>query len=106
MMAFLLSSNTSYLLELALPDFCYHIYIIIRFNNAVLYRMAIRLTHADDLGGRVPHPLAQRSGQVRLIEIASLVNDIENRQPMPQQFRCSLGAFHLANVTLRQASGS
>jgi hypothetical protein len=36
------------------------------------------LPQADDLSRRIPDKLLQRSGQVRLIEIASLINGVED----------------------------
>jgi len=38
-----------------------------------------RLTQADDLSWRIPEKLFERSGQMRLIEIASLSNGVEDR---------------------------
>jgi hypothetical protein len=38
-----------------------------------------RLTQADDLSRRIPEKVLERSSQMRLIEIASLTNSVEDR---------------------------
>src|SRR5438270_4738531 len=56
------------------------------------------LPQADDLSRRIPDKLLQRSGQMRLIEIASLINGVEDRNPLLYEGQCMLSTYHLPNV--------
>jgi hypothetical protein len=66
---------------LPFSDCCENIGIIARLKETVLYQTA-RLTQADDLSRRIPEKLLERSGQMRLIEIASLINGVEDRNSL------------------------
>jgi hypothetical protein len=50
---------------------------------------------SDDLYRRLPNPLPERSGQVRLIEVAGLIYGIENRHSFAQEIRRMSGTFDL-----------
>ena len=60
----------------------------------------------DDLRGRVTHPLLERSGQVRLIEIAHLKRRVGDRHASRQKRRRLLGALDLIDVVLAHAGGA
>ena len=63
------------------------------------------LAQLSDLCRRVPYPLFERSGQMRLIEIACLVNSAGDRFASLQEGYRPLGAFDLTDATLCQLSG-
>ena len=48
-------------------------------NRLVENGKLLRLIQTDDLGRRMAEKLLERSGQMRLIEIASLSNGVEDR---------------------------
>jgi len=67
-----------------------------------LYILAIWPAHTNNLSGRIPDKLLQRSGQVRLIEVTKLMDRVEDRNPLLEESLRSLGAFELTDMALRQ----
>src|SRR5687768_16820534 len=51
----------------------------------------------DDLGRSSSEKAFQRSGQMGLISIASLVNGVEDGNPFRQEGCCAMSAFNLPN---------
>jgi hypothetical protein len=89
-------------------DLRYATCTVTRSKDAVLYETASCLGTArpKDLRGRVPDPLFERPGQVRLIEISGLVDGVGDRFAPLQEGRRLLGALDLADAALGQPRGS
>jgi hypothetical protein len=67
-----------------------------------LYILAIRLAHTDDLSSRIPDKLLQRPGQMRLIEVAQLIDRVEERFALLEESFRPFDALELADMTLCQ----
>jgi hypothetical protein len=52
-------------------------------GGCLLSNGKLRLTRANDLSRSIPDKLLQRSGQMRLIEIARLIHSVKDRNPLP-----------------------
>jgi hypothetical protein len=60
---------------------------------------------AHNLPRRAADEVLQRASQVRLVEIARVVDNLEDGDPLPQQIRRSPRAFDLARAGLGDPGG-
>ena len=74
-----------------------------RIPDFLLYETATYSgTRLQNLRGRVPDPLLERLGKVRLIVVSDLVNGVGDQTPPLQEGRRRLGALDLADAAAGQ----
>src|SRR6185437_7689617 len=71
-------------------------------GGLVQKRQLLRCPSIRDLRGRLADEMAQRAGEMRLIEIARLKDRVEDGRSLPQEDRRVAGALDLADGAMRQ----
>src|SRR6185437_11482324 len=71
-------------------------------GSLVQKRQLLRRLFIRDLRGRLADEMAQRAGEMRLIEIARLKDRVEDGRSLPQENRRVAGALDLADGAMRQ----
>jgi hypothetical protein len=71
-------------------------------RSLVQKRQLLRPASVHDLGRRLADEVLQRSGEMRLVEVARRVNDVEDRHGLLEEGGCVPGALDPVHGALRQ----